>query len=912
VSTQLPSGTVTFLFTDVEGSTQLLAELGPESYAEALGRHREIVRTALAEHGGVEVDTQGDAFFCAFASARSAVACAAEMQSMLAGGPIRVRMGIHTGEALVVGRHYVGLDVHRAARIGACGHGGQVVISPTTVALLEPGEVALEDLGSHRLKDLAAPVVLYQLGDADFPPLEALFRTNLPVPATPFLGRESELRDLVERASEPGVRLLTLTGPGGTGKTRLALQLAAELSGSYADGVWWVPLASLRDGALVTSAVATALDVEEEPGRTLGESIVAALARKRALLLVDNCEHLVEAAAELAAALVGGCPGVLVLATSREPLAIAAERVCPIQPLVSSDAVELFLARARSAGAQLDGDDDSAVVATLCARLDNLPLAVELAAARTVALPPSVLLERLSSQLDALKGPRDVEERQRTLRGTIAWSYDLLGEGERRLFRRLAVFVGGASLEAVEAVCEADLDDLLSLVAKSLVRQASSNGGEPRYWMLETIREFAASELEVEESVDGIRDAHLGWYSELAEAARRHLEGPGSSEWLALLERELANLRAAFARALRRGESEGVGATPPGSLAVVLASLHMFHGRRGEAEHVIRGTLALDPAPLDAAPLLSFLGGVLRYQRRSDDARAAHVAAERMLESSSSRDASWWQAWIDVKLAQAHFFYFQAELDDLARVIAELRPVVGERGTPVQQLELMHVIAQDRFRRERYVLSAETEELVREMYRRSLELEDLYAEFSLGFCLLWRGKFEEAEENLLRSLEASRRDGHAVVETRCLVYTLVSRRLRSDVEGARALLVELEALDDLHGYQGLVGGNAAWIAYRDGDLDRATRLAEQALVEWAAEKRGGVTVFQWSARFPLLGVALERGRVEEALAQAEAMLDEAQQPLPARLRELLEPAVRDRDASSLAAALDAARAVGYA
>jgi class 3 adenylate cyclase len=230
MSDALPTGTVTFLFTDVEGSTRLLDELGSERYASELGRHREIVRGALAEHGGVEVDTQGDAFFCAFASARAAATCAAEIQKALAPGPVRVRMGIHTGEALVVDRHYVGIDVHRAARIGASGHGGQVVISPSTVALLEPAEVGLRELGAHRLKDLAAPVVLHQLGDEDFPPLRTLHRTNLPVPATPFLGREEELAELVARATDTGVRVLTLTGPGGTGKTRLSLQLAAELA----------------------------------------------------------------------------------------------------------------------------------------------------------------------------------------------------------------------------------------------------------------------------------------------------------------------------------------------------------------------------------------------------------------------------------------------------------------------------------------------------------------------------------------------------------------------------------------------------------------------------------------------------------------------------------------------------------
>jgi predicted ATPase/class 3 adenylate cyclase len=912
VPAELPSGTVTFLFTDVEGSTQLLDELGSVRYAEALGRHRAIVREALAEHGGVEVDTQGDAFFCAFASARSAVGCAAQVRAGLADGPIRVRMGIHTGEPLLMDTHYVGMDVHRAARIGACGHGGQVVISPTTVALLEQGEDVLRDLGAHRLKDLAAPVVLYQLGDEEFPPLKTLSRTNLPVPATAFLGREDELRDLLDRAAEPGLRVLTLTGPGGTGKTRLGLQLAAEISGAFTDGVWWVPLASLRDEALVASALASALDVDEEAGRPLAASIADSLARKRVLLLLDNCEHLVDAVAELVAAIVTACPDVLVLSTSRESLAVTGEQVFSVQPLVSRDAFELFQARARAAGAHVDEPGTHDVVAALCERLDNLPLAVELAAARSAALPPAALLERISSRLDVLKGPRDVDERQRTLRGTIAWSYDLLDARERRLFRRLSIFAGGATLEAIEEVCDADLDELLSLVAKSLVRQESSASAEPRYWMLETIREFAAFELEADDSVDAVRAAHFRWYVELAATARGRLEGPGSGAWLARLERDLANLRVAFGSALREPESGGEHRTDVGTLAVVLASLHMLHGRRGEAEDVIRDALALDLVPLDAAPLLSWLGGVLRYRRRADEAREAHFAAERALEPWPSRDAAWWESWIDVKLAQAHFFYFQAELDDLKRVIAELRPAVEAHGPPVQQLEFLHVVAQDAYRKERYALSPETEELVREIYRRSVELEDLYAEFTLGFCLLWRGKLEAAEEYLLRALESARVHGNAVVEVRCIVYALVSRRRRNDVEGARRLFGELDALEDLHGYGGLTRANAAWIAYRDGDLDRAVSLAEAALAEWDEEQRGGATVFQWAARFPLLGIELARRRPDAALEQARAMLDPAQQPLPHELSGLLERAVLDGDASMLGRALETARTRGFA
>ena len=588
VSDALPTGTVTFLFTDVEGSTRLLEELGAEGYADELGRHRNIVRDALREHAGVEVDTQGDAFFCAFASARAAVACAAEIQDALEEGPVHVRIGVHTGEALVADRHYVGIDVHRAARIGACGHGGQVVISPSTVAVLEPGEPGLRDLGTHRLKDLAAPVVLYQLGDREFPPLKSLYRTNLPVPATPFLGREEELSELVARASEPGVRSLTLTGPGGTGKTRLSLQLAAELAESHPDGIWWVPLAPLREEASVASAVAGVLEVEEEASRSLIASIGSSLARKRVLLLLDNCEHLVEAVAELVSGIVTSCPDALVVATSREPLAVAGEHVFPVEPLVAEDAAELFLARARAAGAHLDGAATPGVVRELCARLDNLPLAVELAAARAAVLPPAALLERLATRLDVLRGPRDAEERQRTLRATIAWSYDLLEEREQELFRRFGVFVGGATLPAIEGVCDADLDDLFSLVSKSLVRQHAAAEGEPRYWMLETIREFAVEELESADDYDAVCDRHLGWYAALARADGAE-EALATGSALTELEPDLANLRAAFSRSIVRSGRDSDATAVSAALLVQ----HLKRGRYTEAEDVARRMLGL-------------------------------------------------------------------------------------------------------------------------------------------------------------------------------------------------------------------------------------------------------------------------------------------------------------------------------
>ena len=905
MSAALPSGTVTFLFTDVEGSTRLLEELGAARYAEALEEHREIVRGALAAHSGVEVDTQGDAFFCAFPSARSAVACAQKLTDALDATPIRLRIGAHTGEALVADGHYVGMDVHRAARIGACGHGGQVVLSPTTVALLEPGEFALKDLGEHRLKDLSAPIRIHQLGKRQFPALKTLFRTNLPVPATPFLGRTDELRELVARAAGPDVRVLTLTGPGGTGKTRLAVQLAADVSEKFPDGAWWVPLAPLRDEALVASSLANVLEVEEESGRDLAASIVAALERKKLLVLLDNCEHLVDAVAALASAVVARSPDVLVLTTSREALAIGGEYVFPVEPLVENDAVELFVARARAAGATL-GESDADVVAQLCGRLDNLPLAVELAAARAAALPPAALLERLSSGLDVLKGPRDVEERQRTLRAAIAWSHGLLEAPEQVLFRRLAVFVGGASLAALEEVCDADLEELVSLVAKSLVR-LRVDGGEPRYWMLETIREFAVGELGSAGELGELQERHLAFYSALAPEARTGLEGQDSGAWLVRFDGDLANFRVALEHAVALGRRDE---------AVLLASAltirHFLRGRYSEAEGVIREVLAFDLAPYALAELHDRLARALRVQGRPEAALDSFRAAEVALESVRERDAEWWRRWIELRLDEATFFYFENAQAELAALVRELEPLVGERGTPEQGLELLHLRAQHAYRQEDYVPSDETEALVRETYRRAVELGDVSAEFLLGFCLLWRGNPEEAENCFVRGRDAARERGVAIVETRCLVYGVVARRRRDDVEGAREWIGELEAQDELHGYRGLTAACAAWVAWRDGDFGLAVTRGEEALADWQSRGLRGSRVFEWTARFPLLGVALSSGAVERALEHARAMLDESQQPLPEELRRLLRQGVASGVVDSLEQALEVARPLGYA
>jgi len=532
---ELPTGTVTFLFTDVEGSTRLLHELG-DAYADALGKHRKALRECFARHGGVEVDTQGDAFFVAFARASDALAAAADGQAALEAGPIRVRIGLHTGEPLVTEEGYVGIDVHRAARIAAVGYGGQILVSQSTRDLAAPA--ALRDLGNHRLKDLTAPERIYQLGEGDFPPLKSLNTTNLPVASNPLVGRETELAELTGMLTN-SERPVTLTGPGGSGKTRLGLEVGAELLEDFPGGVFFVPLASLSAPELVRPAIARAAGV-----RQLEE-----LAGRRALLLLDNFEHLLGAASEVAALLQAG-ESAKVLATSRSPLRVHGECEFAVDPLPETDAVELLVQRARSVRRDFAPDEHAKEI---CRRLDGLPLAVELAAARLRSLDSATLLERLDRCLPLLTGgARNAPERQRTLRATIEWSYDLLSDDLRALFARLAVFAGTFSLDAAEKVADCTVEALDALVEASLVKALAGT----RFLMLETIRELASERLAELDDVAGLRARHARYYHSVAVSACLDTDDVAAEQRPEIVIPEAPNLRAALAWAQETSETE--------------------------------------------------------------------------------------------------------------------------------------------------------------------------------------------------------------------------------------------------------------------------------------------------------------------------------------------------------------------
>ena len=588
--------TLTFLFTDIEGSTALLGRLGEDLYARVLAGHHALIRSALAAHGGREVDTQGDAFFAVFASPRACVAAVLAMQQAIAAHAwpgaeqVRARMGIHCGEASRTATGLVGLEVHRAARVAAVAHGGQVLVSEAAAVLVRDGlppGAALADLGMHRLKDLGRPERIFQLHGpglpAEFPPLRSLgnpaLPNNLPAQLSAFVGRDRELAEV--RALVESARLVTLAGAGGCGKTRRGLQVAAGLLDGSGDGVWVAELAAVTDSGAVPAAISRALRLAVNPGRPALETLLDALAPQDVLIVLDNCEHLIGGCAKTAEAIVRRCPQVHLLATSREPLGIGGETIYRVPSLSlpgsddsdsgtpgSSDAVALFADRARAGGVALSVEEQAGpVVVSVCRRLDGMPLAIELAAARQRSMSLGELHDRLDQRFRLLTGgSRTALERQQTLAATVGWSYSLLTGAEQLLLGRLSVFAGSFGLDAAEAVCgSGDLDVLEvagllgSLVDKSLV-VAEPAAGTLRYRLLETIRLFAAERLVEagEDEAAAVAAAHCAHFLSVAEQAAAYLTGPEQGRWLARLDADQANLRRAAGHAAGRPDGTAV------------------------------------------------------------------------------------------------------------------------------------------------------------------------------------------------------------------------------------------------------------------------------------------------------------------------------------------------------------------
>jgi predicted ATPase/class 3 adenylate cyclase len=660
VREDLPTGTVTFLFTDIEGSTRLLQALGAD-YRDVLERHQALVRGALRAHEGVEVGTEGDSFFAVFRSATDAVAAASEAQLALAREQwpqertVRVRMGLHTGEGRLGADNYIGMDVHRGARVAAAGHGGQVLVSSATRALVEgslPNGLSLRDLGEHRLKDLEQPERVSQLViaglEVEFPQLRSLATPgNLPTELSSFIGRKDELAEIGSLLG--ATRLLTLIGPGGTGKTRLALQVGARMESVFADGVYFVDLAPLADPELVGPTIAHSLGLTDQGAGPIVDQLAAHLASREVLLVLDNFEHLL-AGTETLSHLLAAAPRVKALVTSRTALNLYGEQTFDVPPLElpdmsaltdpaaisNNESVALFVDRARAASSSFRLTPENApAVAEICVRLDGLPLAIELAASRVRLLEPAQILARLRQHLPALaEGPRNVPNRQRTLRGAIDWSVRLLETGIQALFARLAVFEGGCTLEAAGAVCNPGdelvldtFDGLATLVDHSLLRRLDASGTS-RFRMLETIHEYGRDALEADGDLDQIAGRHLAFYRDLAQTAEteHYFLGDDQQYWLDRFEHEHDNIRAALRWALEtRAAEDGL---------VLAAAMWRFWLQRGyirEGRPVLEALLAMEPDRVSVARSKGYsaLGGISYWQ---GDIEATELAYDSALD----------------------------------------------------------------------------------------------------------------------------------------------------------------------------------------------------------------------------------------------------------------------------------------
>jgi len=849
-----PTGTVTMLFSDVEGSTRALRQLGPERYAEALDLHRRLLRDAFEQHGGYEVDCEGDAFFVAFPRAESAVAAAVDAQQRLVdadwpnGQELRVRMGIHTGEPLAAPPKYVGLDVHQAARIMAAGHGGQVLLSRTTHDLVGAA-FAVRELGEHRLKDLSAPKRLYQLLveglPSEFPALRTLGNrpTNLPVQPTPLIGRRRELAELTALLRTGAVRLVTLTGPGGTGKTRLALQTAANLVDEFEDGVFFVELAAITAAELVPTTVAQTLGLWEIPGEQLEATLQGYLAEKQVLLVLDNFEHLLTAA-PMVRELLGSASRLRVLATSRASLHVSGEHDYSVPPLAlgamegatdespASEAVSLFYERARAVRRDFRLTvENRFVVAEICARLDGLPLAIELAAARVKVIPPEALLPRLQQRLQILTGgSRDLDKRQQTLRSTLDWSYDLLEGADRRLFAQLAVFAGGRTMDAVEAICgsEGELDlfeCITSLVDKSLLQQ-QLDGPETRFVMLETIHEYARERLDASGETAELRRRHADYFALVANKAAEQLRGPDQQAWIDRLAAEQDNLRAALTYLIEEGEFTAAQGT-----AVALARFWETRGQFQEAREWFTAVLGdTDAASSRSRGQALFWAGRLAlfsgaWERAATLLRSATEVASEVGDTVTLALALGKEAWVCVETGRGAEGLEQAgQAVALARkigdawTIAETLNDAGascDRTDPERGLELMeeslavrralgdHVNIADSLNNVGYVqtclgaydLAEGALEEALEIARQVGDLRHLALIIgNLGNLSLFRDNREVAKSRYHENLRISRRIGDKRTSLEALRGLAAIAGTEGEIETAAALAGTVDAL----------------------------------------------------------------------------------------------------------------------
>jgi predicted ATPase/class 3 adenylate cyclase len=778
-------GVLTLLFSDIEGSTRLLDRLGGR-YEELLKEHHRVLREAIAVSRGREVRTAGDSFFVIFEDAADAVECARRAQLGLARGDWpagqspRVRMGIHTGTASLSDGELVGMDVHRAARVMAVAYGGQVLVTDEVRRSVQPVPL-LRDLGFHRLKDLPQPEHLFQLiaegMESEFPELRSLNRSNLPVPPGAIVGRGEEKASALGLLARSEVRLLTLLGPGGSGKTRLAMEVAAEAMTRHRDGVWMVLLASIRDGSLLPGEIARVLDIEPVAGQLAERTLVGALVERDLLLVLDNTEHLPQTGL-LVDGLLAGAPRVKVLCTSREPLRIRAEQRMDVGPLRPEDASELFLTRARAVRSDLNLDDqERAAIDRICARLDGLPLALELAAARVAAFKPTALEARLAARLSLPAAVRDLPARQQTLRATIDWSYRLLSAQEREMFESLAPFIGGVRLDAAESIWGAQaLDLVLSLAEKSLLRRREDSDVETRLWMLETIREFAAEQAAEHATADANADRHAAYFRELAAEAAPFLTTSDQARWLDRLDDEQANLRAAMDRF--------VLVAPERALAMAASQIWFWETRGYMHESLGRLSAVLKSTQGDSSDRAVALFGAGRMAAYLGDAAAAEQALGESAQLARAVGNTGLAA-----LALSNLVWAHQLLGDEQRAAAEAREAAALARSSGDQWVLSTVLNNEG---DRHASRGEFE-LARPLLEESLAIRRgigdprvlAISAANLAPIQLGAGELDAAEAILAEGLAHARAIAHGQLILSLLSTAALAALQRSDPAGAQ-------------------------------------------------------------------------------------------------------------------------------
>ena len=900
----LPTGTVTFLFTDIKGSTELMQRLGERRYTELLQQSRHLLRTAFQEHGGHEIDARGEEFFVAFASAKSAVLAALAGQRAIGEFPwpegvqVRVRMALHTGEPVAAGGAYVGLDVHRAARICSVGHGGQILISHTTFNLVAgqlPQEIQFRDLGEHRLKDLLRPERLFQVLHpsltANFPPLRSLGLSpnNLPVQLTSFIGREKEMAEVKRLLGLR--RLLTLTGLGGCGKTRLAIQVAAELLEEFPDGVWLVELAPLTDPSLIPQTVAKTLGVPEEAGRTYLGTLVDYLGPRHLLLVLDNCEHLVEACAHLAETLLRATPRLKIVVTSRQRLGVAGETMYavpslslpdlpppPIERLAESEAVRLFLERAAHTHPGFAPTNATApVVAQIVRTLDGIPLAIELAAAKMTVLSITQIAERLDDRFRLLTGGARTLPRHQTLRATMDWSYDLLSEPERILLRRLSVFAGTFTLEAVEGICGGDgasadevLDLLTHLVDKSLV-MVDRREAEARYRLQDIVREYAREKLDASDQTADIQRRHQDWFLALAERTERILRTGESL--LNRLEDEHDNFRAALENSLRAGE-----ALLTLRMATALARFWQIRGYWTEGRRWLEAALArsADTPPALRAWALSHAAALAQFQGDYAQARALteqSLGLQRTLGDHAGMAAS--------LSTQGNIAYHQGDYRAAEQLHIESRAhakTVEDKGAMAAAFVNLAIVADHQGDFEKAAT------LCKESLRLFREVGDkrgtAHALSILGTLASDQGDYATARPLFEESLALNRHLGERRGIAASLSRLAFIAREQGDLPKAQTLFEESLAIRHQLGQRqgiAIVISNLGLVAWRRGDIRRAAAYFKESLtlLRELGDKAGIAACLEGLAR-----VATDPGVAARLLGAAAVLRESIHAPLP--------------------------------